>query len=371
MQCFLSQYNNAMYVFGGDSSDVGSVYIYNFAADSWSKQPTTGAPAQLSNSRSAAVLDHDTNTIYTVAGGGQSMYGLALDSVTNTAGGSVAWEQIGTPAIDTEGPVTAALANNHINYFGVKGDQAGSASLFVIHFSYWQPQPQAYPTVDGGAAFPNSQGQAVSFPTAGNTSPQSMLYVPDDFSNSYVVTHWTNLGDYSSSAGAPMAANLINSTQILPAPTSKDKAAAYACSPSACAQIDSKGDIYYIDNALGSDFAVGSGAQWAKMGFSLTGTPSSGSSSGSTNSTDSTATATGTNTAAVGTPTGPSTVSGADAKTQAGSKTTGSQSGAGAATGTTEKEGASSKPSNGAATLNSSVFGLTLGALAVAAASLL
>jgi hypothetical protein len=337
-----------MYVFGGDKSDVGSVYIYDFAGNSWSKQTTTGAPASLSNSRSSAILDHDTNVIFTLPGGGKSMYMLSLNSVTNKANGSSEWTEVGTPSFSTDGAVTAALANNHINYFGVPGTAAGSANIFVIHFSYFQPEAQAYPTLNGGATFPDQAGQAVSFPTEGNTSPQSMLFVPDDFSQSYVVTHWTNLGDYNSQDNRPMAAELVNSTQILPAPESKDKAASYACSPTDCAQIDSEGNLYFIQNALGTDFAVSSSAAWSKSSYSV-----SGSGSFSTNSTDVS-------------PSGSAAASGAS-----GASATGTKTGSSGASGSAVSPTASSASSNAATALNGNVVGALFGAFAVAVASLI
>jgi hypothetical protein len=109
-----------------------------------------------------------------------------------------------------------------------------------------------------------------------------MVFVPNDFSDSYVVTHWTNPSTYSSTDGAPFATSLINTTQILPAPSSKDTNAAYAASPYALAQIDSSGNIYYMTNPVGGDFTVQSGASWQKMSYSLSGAGSSSSSNSST-----------------------------------------------------------------------------------------
>jgi hypothetical protein len=102
-----------------------------------------------------------------------------------------------------------------------------------------------------------------------------MVFVPNDFSDSYVVTHWTNPSTYSSTDGAPFATSLINTTQTLPAPSSKDTNAAYAASP---------GNIYYMTNPVGGDFTVQSGASWQKMSYSLSGA-GSGSSSSSNSST--------------------------------------------------------------------------------------
>ena len=118
-----------------------------------------------------------------------------------------------------------------------------------------------------------------------------MVFVPNDFSSSYVVTHWTDPGNYQTVDTAPFAQTLINTTQTLPAPSSKDQAAAYAASNTALVQIDSNGDIYYMTNAVQGDYNVASGANWTKMTYSL---PGVGSGSGSTPSGGAGASASGT-----------------------------------------------------------------------------
>jgi hypothetical protein len=147
-----------------------------------------------------------------------------------------------------------------------------------------------------------------------------MIFIPDDFSNTYLVSHWTNPGDYSSTSGAPFATDLINSTQILPAPSDKDTQAAYAASPSDVVQIASNGDIYYIAGGI-ANYQVASGASWTKMGYSLTGLGGGASSSGSSSSMSGSASATGS-----GSPSASSTGSGS------GSAASSASSGAASAT---------------------------------------
>lgn len=156
--------------------------------------------------------------------------------------------------------------------------------MFVIHYNYFQPQPAVYTAV-GGKNFPASSGQAVSL-LQSNSTPYQNLFVPDDFSASYIVTHWTALYAYNVTTGSPMSASLINSTQSLPAPTSQDKEAAYACSETDCVQIDTQGNIYYIANAVAKDFTVSAGATWQKMGYTLKpfSTPAAASASGASGS---------------------------------------------------------------------------------------
>ncbi|BEJ12151.1 hypothetical protein CspHIS471_0206110 [Cutaneotrichosporon sp. HIS471] len=282
-QCLLSRNANALYVLGADASDAGAIYIYDFAGNAWTKQVTTGAGDSMQNSRSSAVLDHNTNVIFTV--GNTNMYSLDFGAVTTTAAGSLTWGIASTPQIASEGyKVTAAAASNHINYYGVPGSEAGSTSMFVVHYNYWQPQPAKYTPV-GGKNFPAQSGQAASLATANSTlPPYQNLFVPNDLSSAYIVTHYTADWSWNDTKSAPMAVSLVNSTQELPAPTAKDTEASYACSETYCVQMDTKGNIYYI-NAVGKDYTVTPGAKWDKLGYTLTPyvapTPSEASASGS------------------------------------------------------------------------------------------
>lgn len=141
-----------------------------------------------------------------------------------------------------------------------------TAEVFVIHYAYFQNQTQLYPTQNNGVSFPNRAGQATNFMSPDDSAPFQMLYVPDDFSQTYVVTHWTNPGDYLNTTGAPMGAALINSTQLLPPPELKDVDAAYAASVSDVVQINNKGEIYYIQNAV-TKYNVDSDAKWQKLNY--------------------------------------------------------------------------------------------------------
>ncbi|KAL7419792.1 hypothetical protein Q5752_005708 [Cryptotrichosporon argae] len=271
-QCLLSQYNNAMYVFGADASDVSTIYIYDFGAGSWTTQTTSSAPSALGNSRSSIVLDHDTNTVYTIPGAGQPMYTLDMSTLTTAASSSaLAWSEVENPSFDDSSyTVTAAQAANHILFFGVPSTPAGEADIFVVHYSYFQPNAQTF-NATSGSNFPDTSGQAFSIPDAANDVPYQIVFVPDDFSGSYVVTHWTDLSNYATTSDAPMALSLVNSTQTLPAPTSQDAQAAYAASDTALVQIDADGNIYYMLSAVNADYTVASSPSWTKMSYQLSG----------------------------------------------------------------------------------------------------
>jgi len=293
-QCLLSEYNNAMYVTGADASDYSKVYIYSFGSNTWSTQSTSSAPTA-PQTRSAVVLDHDTNVIFAFTNGGLTQ--LDMSSITSSAQSSaLAWEGVSAPSWGSgySGSATAAQASNHILYFGVPNTAAGSAQLFVVHYAYWQPQAQSFASSSGGQAFPDTAGQAFSIPSgvSGGSAPNSVVFVPSDFSSTYVIDHWTNPSSYSSTDGSPYAANLINTTSTLPAPPTKEAQAAYAASPSSLVQITTSGEINYIANAVGSGKAV-SGATWSKLNYQLQGATGGSASSGSSSSASASASAGG------------------------------------------------------------------------------
>lgn len=141
-----------------------------------------------------------------------------------------------------------------------------TAEVFVIHYAYFQNETQMYPTQNNGVSFPSRSGQAVNFMSPDDSAPFQMLYVPDDFSQSYVVTHWTDGGDYQITTGSPMGQALINSTQLLPPPELKEVDAAYAASVNDVVQINNKGEIHYITNAV-QKYNVNADAKWEKLNY--------------------------------------------------------------------------------------------------------
>lgn len=96
LTCYLSQSANALYILGASSSSPSDIYIYSFASSSWSTQPTSSAP-DLTTASTGSVLDHDTNTFFTLAGG-TALSQLDLSTVGDKSGGggSLAWEGVNT-----------------------------------------------------------------------------------------------------------------------------------------------------------------------------------------------------------------------------------------------------------------------------------
>ncbi|KAK2465624.1 hypothetical protein APHAL10511_002516 [Amanita phalloides] len=214
--CYLSQYTNAVYVMGADSSNPSAVYIYDATAKSWTMQSvTTGSfnPASFD-----AILDHDTNFFYAYSQG--SLYSLDMGLLKAANSTPIAWVDVQQIDLGNYQPVMA-LAQNHIHFLNVPGLPNGSARIFVIHYSYLQPQPQSY------GNFPNTYGQATSFFQQSGVQ-QEFAFIPADGSATYVINVETN------------------TTQTLPGPTVKDASATYFASTTALVQLSSSGNVSYL-----------------------------------------------------------------------------------------------------------------------------
>ncbi|KIJ29124.1 hypothetical protein M422DRAFT_54347 [Sphaerobolus stellatus SS14] len=181
--CYLAQFYNAIYVLDGDKSDTSAVYIYNVAGKSWSKQSvSSGGP----NAESlVAILDHDTNVFYALDSGELSFLNMGAEIVANST--ALSWIKVGNPDFTTSGyNPTMALAQNHIHFIGVPNTPAGDAHIFVIHFSFFQPDVQSYPVQGGGSQFPSTHGKTASFFQTEGVQTQ-FAFIPDDSSATYVI----------------------------------------------------------------------------------------------------------------------------------------------------------------------------------------
>jgi len=147
-----------------------------------------------------------------------------MDSLKAAKPDPIGWnvvQQFNFP--DNYTPVMA-LAQNHIHFLDVGSDDPGTARIFVIHFSYLQPQPQNY---SGDKIFPDAHGQATSFFKDSGVQ-QEFAFIPDDFSATYV----TNVES--------------NSTQTLPPPKVKDTKASYVAGITSLLQLDSTGAVSFV-----------------------------------------------------------------------------------------------------------------------------
>ena len=127
--CYLAQYFNAIYVINGDASDASSIYIYNAAAKSWTKQTMTNGGFDPSSFN--AILDHDTNVFYALSKG--ELYFADFGQLAAANATAISWTDVGkAPYADGYQPVMA-LAQNHIHFLDVPSTPAGDANIFVIH----------------------------------------------------------------------------------------------------------------------------------------------------------------------------------------------------------------------------------------------
>ncbi|KAL0958285.1 hypothetical protein HGRIS_000434 [Hohenbuehelia grisea] len=255
--CFLSQFANAIYVLRGDNANPSAVHIYDATAKSWSTQATDAGSFDVGSAFS--ILDRDTNVFYSISKG--ELWSLDMGDQKSAKSSSIAWADQKPVAFPTDGwnPV-GALANNHVHYLNVPGVAAGSAQIFVIHFSFFQPDAQSY------GNFPAANGQAFSvFKDPG--VQEEFAFVPDDGSATYVI-------------------NVINnSTQTLPGPSSKDPKASYFASPSALVQLSPSSNAINFFAYNPNNANANKAASWSSVsvlaGKLTSDSPASGSGSGS------------------------------------------------------------------------------------------
>ncbi|KAI0076535.1 hypothetical protein K474DRAFT_1684789 [Panus rudis PR-1116 ss-1] len=281
--CYLSQFFNAVYVMNGDASKPSDVHIYDAAAKSWSTQSVdTGS---FDPSSFNAILDHDTNVFYAVSK--NELFFLDMGGLKSANSSALSWTDVGKTPYDASYQPVMALAQNHIHFLNVPNTPEGDANIFVIHFSYFQPEPQAYPLPDG-SKIPATHGQTASFFQSEGVQ-QEFAFIPDDGSKTYVINVETN------------------TTQALAGPSTKDPKATYAASITALIQLDSTGAVSFLPYKQG-DASTNAQAAWTKVANvaaaappgASSGASPSGSGSGSTPAKTGTSSASGANPSSTG-----------------------------------------------------------------------
>ncbi|KAI9063566.1 hypothetical protein FKP32DRAFT_1718525 [Trametes sanguinea] len=274
--CYLAQFFNAIYFMNADKSNPSDVHIYDAAAKSWSTQKTS--TGNFDPSSFNAILDHDTNVFYALSH--NELYFLDMGGLKAANSSALDWQDVEkSPYPDSYQPVMA-LAQNHIHFLDVPDVPAGSADIFVIHFSFFQPQSQSYPLPDG-SAFPATHGQTASFFQSEGVQ-QEFAFIPDDGSQVYVI----NVEN--------------NSTHTLAGPTTKDPKAQYAASITALVQLDSTGAVSYIPYKQGDD-STNANAAWASVAKIAAAAPAGSSSAAASGSASGTAVGSHTSGAPAGT----------------------------------------------------------------------
>ncbi|KAJ7489408.1 hypothetical protein FB451DRAFT_1337161 [Mycena latifolia] len=252
-KCYLAEFFNAIYVLGADTSKASDIYIYDATAKSWSTQSVSTNGFDPSSFE--AILDHDTNVFYALSKG--EVYSLDMKELVSAGSDTLAWTDQGAAQITTTNydPVMG-IAQNHIYFFGVPNVAAGSAPIFVIHFSFWQPTPQEY------GDFPDSHGQATSFFLDSGVQ-QEIAFIPDDGSHTYIVNVETN------------------TTQTVAGPTTVDAKATYFASTTALVQLASSGAVSWMPYSA-TDASANSAASWSTVqSLASVAPPSGGTSTGS------------------------------------------------------------------------------------------
>ncbi|KAG1764580.1 hypothetical protein EV702DRAFT_108017 [Suillus placidus] len=275
--CYLSQYTNAIYAINADSKNPSSLYIYDATAKSWSMQ-AVGA-GSFDYTSFGAILDHDTNVFYALSQGNLFSLDMGLLKAANNT--PLNWIIDGQVPYPSGYVPVMALAQNHIHFLDVPNVPAGSADIFVIHYSYFQPQSQAYP-LSNGSTFPATYGQVASFFQADNTVQQEFAFIPADSSATYIINVEVRTLILTHSFSLLM--NLqTNTTQALAAPTTKDSKAKYFAGVTALVQLTSNGAVSYLPYLEGNT-STNVAATWASVSNLATAAPPSSSSSSSSGS---------------------------------------------------------------------------------------
>jgi len=238
--CFLSQFENAIYVLNADAADASSVYIFDVTAKAWSKQATSGGPASYDPAEFGVILDRDTNVFYALSKG--TLTSLNMDLLSTATSETLAWNLVQDPQLAAEGTTEAyepvlALASNHIHFLGVPGLADGTDRIFVIHYSWLQPEIQSY------GSFPTAHGKAASL-FRDDSVQLEYAFIPDDGSATYMINVRSN------------------TTVQLPGPPTKDPYAMYAASPNALVQLASDGGAVQW---IGYDQAAREGTAWQPL----------------------------------------------------------------------------------------------------------
>ncbi|PPQ90706.1 hypothetical protein CVT25_005014 [Psilocybe cyanescens] len=290
--CYLAQFFNAIYVLNADNSSPSSIYIYDVAKASWSKQSVDAGTFDPTNF--AAILDHDTNVFYSYSGA--DLFSLDMQSQTAAISSAIPWKEVQKPDLSTDSDGTTtpgantagyqpvmALAQNHVHFLGVPGLAAGNAKIFVIHFSFMQPTPQFY-----GTAFPDTHGKTASFFLDAGVQ-QEFAFIPDDGSATYVINVESN------------------TTKTLTGPPQQDPFASYSASTSALVQLTPGGQVAFLAYDPNTTTSGGTWATISKLPSALGSASSSGTSSagGSTPTGNTTSSSSGKNSSS-GSPSGSS-----------------------------------------------------------------
>lgn len=149
---------------------------------------------------------------------------------------TLTWNKVGEVPFNTDNydPVVG-LASNHLHFIDVPGADAGEAHLFVIHYSYFQPEVQKY------GEWKQEHGQTASVFKDDNEWQTKFWFIPDSGDQSYLV-------DVEA-----------NTTTTFDGPTIKDSKSDYASTENTLVQLTTTNEVYYLD------FSEEDSAKWMQI----------------------------------------------------------------------------------------------------------
>jgi len=160
------------------------MHIFNFDSQSWTTQQISAAGTDPNTL--TAVLDRDTNVFYALSN--SQLYSLDMGSLTQADGTTRSWVYVQAPPFAQNNayphPVMA-LGNNHVHFLNI--GISAMVDIFVIHFSYMQPNSQVFaPIESGGLGFPSTTGQTAPIFRRLDQTQQRFVFIPDDGRATYI-----------------------------------------------------------------------------------------------------------------------------------------------------------------------------------------
>ena len=160
------------------------MHIYSFETQSWSTQQISAAGTDPNTL--TAILDRDTNVFFALSH--SQLYSLDMGTLSQSDGTTRSWTYVQDPPFAQNNaypkPVMA-LAQNHIHFLDT--GNAAEVDIFVIHFSFSQPNPQVFAPIEvGGSGFPSTTGQTSSIFKDITAVQEKFVFIPDDGSATYI-----------------------------------------------------------------------------------------------------------------------------------------------------------------------------------------
>jgi hypothetical protein len=160
------------------------MHIFSFDSQSWSTQGIAANGVDPTNV--TAILDRDTNVFFGLSN--SQIYSLDMGTLSGADGGTRGWGYVQNPPFAQNGaypnPVMA-LGQNHIHFLNV--GKAATVNIFVIHFSYMQPEQQVFaPMENGGQGFPSTRGYTATIFKGVESTPSKFAFIPEDGSATFI-----------------------------------------------------------------------------------------------------------------------------------------------------------------------------------------